>query len=168
MKCIAAVDSKWGIGKDNCLLFHIPADMEFFKQKTIGKIVVMGKNTLLSLPDKKPLANRTNIVLSTSLKRNDCIVCNSLDNLLNRLSRYSTDDIFVIGGAEIYRQLLPYCNTAYITKVKSDKAATKFFPNLDTCSDWKLICKSPVQLYGKTEFCFCEYVNSSSTIRPSL
>lgn len=159
MNCIAAVDCKWGIGKDNRLLFNIPADMSFFKNKTVNKVVVMGKNTLLSLPNGSPLPNRTNIVLSTTLKRDDCIVCGSLPMLLEKLKQFATEEVFVIGGESVYRQLLPYCSTAYITKVNSDGRATEFFPDIDADNNWELLHKEHKQVYCGTEFCFCEYGN---------
>ena len=102
MNCIVAVDKKFGIGKGNKLLFHIPKDMENFKSKTSGKIVVMGKNTLLSLPKSEPLAQRTNIVLSKTLSRSDCIVCSDLVQLSEILKNYNSDDVFVIGGEMVY------------------------------------------------------------------
>lgn len=159
MNCIVSVDNKWGIGKNNRLLFHIPADMEFFKQKTVSKVVVMGKNTLLSLPNERPLPKRTNIVLSTTLKRSDCIICGSLAILWEQLKVVAADDIFVIGGEKVYKQLLPYCTAAYITKVNSDGNATEFFPNIDSDSNWNLSHKGQTQSYVDTQFCFCEYIN---------
>lgn len=159
MNCIAAVDSKWGIGRENRLLFHIPADMEFFKARTVNKVVVMGKNTLFSLPNGSPLQNRTNIVLSTTLNRDDCIVCGSLPMLLEKLREFAPEDIFVIGGEMVYRQLLPYCSKAYITKVNSDGWATEFFPDIDADNNWELLHKGHRQVHCGTEFCFCEYGN---------
>lgn len=160
MNCIASVDNRWGIGKGNSLLFNIPGDLHFFKEKTVGKTVIMGKNTLLSLPEKKPLPDRKNIVLSTSLLRNDCIICRSLENLFEEIKSYNSDDLFVIGGEQIYKLLLPYCSKAYITKVNSVKSANRYFPNLDLNDNWKLIAVGNKQTYDNIEFCFCEYKNS--------
>lgn len=159
MNCIAAVDNKFGIGKNNELLFRIPADMEFFKKKTVGKVVIMGKNTLMSFPNGNPLPNRTNIVISSSLMRNDCIVCRSLPKLFEFLREFETEDVFVIGGAAVYRQLLPYCSKAYITKINADKNADKFFPDIDSDINWELYYKGNKQLYNNIDFRFCEYVN---------
>ncbi|MGN0502190.1 MAG: dihydrofolate reductase [Ruminococcus sp.] len=160
MNCIAAVDSNWAIGIDNRLLFHIPQDLRFFKEKTVGKTVIMGKNTLLSLPEQKPLANRRNIVLSTSLKENDFIVCKDLKSLFEKIKDYDSDELFVIGGEQIYRLLLPYCSTAYITRVNAEKPANRFFNNLDLSENWEMTYKGETQIYNGIEFCFCEYRNT--------
>ncbi|MEG2541379.1 MAG: dihydrofolate reductase, partial [Clostridia bacterium] len=117
MKSIVAVDNMWGIGKNNNLLFHLKADMKHFVENTLGKVVVMGSNTLLSFPNAAPLKNRTNIVLWPGGKRDDLILVESLDALLNELKKYNSDDIYVIGGAMMYHTMLPYCDTAIITKV---------------------------------------------------
>lgn len=161
MNCITAVDSRWTIGKDNNLLFHIPKDLQFFKEKTLGKTVIMGKNTLLSLPNQKPLAGRTNIVLSTSLSRNDCIVCGNLKSLFEKIKYCGGSDLFVIGGEQIYKLLLPYCSTAYITKVNTERTGNKFFPNLDTSDNWNPVCTSDRHKYNDIEFYFCRYENNS-------
>lgn len=157
MNCIASVDNNWGIGLNNQLLYHIPEDFHYFKEKTIGKAVIMGKNTLLSLPNQKPLNDRTNIVLSKSLSRDDCIVCNDLEALFEVLKNYSDEDIFVIGGGQIYRLLLPYCNKAYITKVNGEKTADSFLENLDLNKEWELTSAKEKQVYNGIEYCFCEY-----------
>lgn len=157
MNCIASVDNNWGIGLNNQLLYHIPEDLHFFKKKTIGKTVIMGKNTLLSLPNQKPLKDRTNIVLSKSISRDDLIVCRDLKSLLQEIKGYSDEDIFVIGGEQIYRLLLPYCNKAYITKVNGEKIADSFFENLDLNKEWTLTYAKEKQVYKGIEYCFCEY-----------
>ena len=143
MNAIVAVDKNWGIGKDNDLLFSIPEDMKFFRQTTLNKIVVMGANTLRSFPNGNPLKNRTNIVLSTSIERDDCIVCKSLEQLFEELKKYPSDDIFVIGGAMLYKTLLPYCKKVLVTKVNADGNAQVFFENLDKKDNW--ICESEGQ-----------------------
>lgn len=143
MNAIVAVDKNWGIGKDNDLLFSIPEDMKFFRQTTLNKIVVMGANTLRSFPNGNPLKNRTNIVLSTSIERDDCIVCKSLIQLFEELKKYPSDDIFVIGGAMLYKTLLPYCKKVLVTKVNADGNAQVFFENLDKKDNW--ICESEGQ-----------------------
>ncbi|MDD4316031.1 MAG: dihydrofolate reductase [Clostridia bacterium] len=142
MKTIVAVDKKWGIGKNNDLLFHLKKDMEYFKEKTLGKVIVMGSNTLLSFPGGKPLKGRTNVVLFPGGSRDDCIVAQSLDELSQLLKNYPSEDIFIVGGAMFYRTMLPYCDTAYITKVDADGEATVFFENLDTLSGWNCLQES--------------------------
>lgn len=139
MKAIVAVDKNWGIGKNNDLLFHLKKDMAFFKEKTMGNIVVMGGNTLLSLPNSNPLKGRTNIVISDVFKRDDVIMAETFDELLEILSQYDTDKLYVMGGAMLYRTLLPYCDTVYVTKVDADGKAQVFYENLDKLDNWSLI-----------------------------
>ena len=136
MKAIVAVDKNWGIGKDNGLLFNIPEDMKFFRQTTLNKVVVMGSNTLRSFPNGNPLKNRTNIVLSSKIQREDCIVVKDLEGLFSELKKYPQEEIFVIGGAMLYKTLLPYCTEVLVTNVDADGLAQVFFENLDSKEDW--------------------------------
>ena len=139
MKAIVVVDRNWGIGKKNDLLFRLPADMKHFREMTSGKIVVMGSNTLLSFPEGKPLKNRTNIVLwPGGQPRDDCKVVQSLAELVEEIKKYPADDVFVIGGAMMYRTLLPYCSEAVVTKADADGGAEVFFENLDKAENWSL------------------------------
>ncbi|HPD01907.1 MAG TPA: dihydrofolate reductase [Eubacteriales bacterium] len=162
MKVIAIVDKKWGIGKNNDLLFSIKEDMRHFMKHTLGKVVVMGRNTLLSFPGGKPLKNRVNIVLwPDGEKRDDCIIVESLEELLVLLKNYPTDDVFIIGGAMFYRTMLPYCGTALITKVEADGGAEVFFENLDELENWKLISKEPPIEADGYIIAFTEYKNLS-------
>lgn len=134
MNIIVAVDEKWGIGKNNDLLFHVPEDMKYFRSMTSGKTVICGKNTLLSFPGGNPLPKRKHFVLTHgSLPENDQLVSvGSLDTLLEMIKDLPEEEVFVIGGESVYRQLLPYCKKAYVTKFfKTDPNATVFFPNLD-------------------------------------
>lgn len=147
MNAIVVVDQKWGIGKNNNLLFRLPLDLSVnFKGKTQGKVVVMGANTYYSLPDNnKPLANRTNIVLDSSgTQHSGTITVASLPQLLELLKQYDDDEIFVIGGAMVYSLMLPYCHRVYVTKVDSDGGATVFFENLDNNKDWQIEEKSDI------------------------
>ena len=132
MKAIVAVDKNWGIGKKNDLLFSLPEDMKYFREKTLNKVVIMGSNTLKSFPNSKPLKNRTNIVLFPGgEKRDDCIVVDSIEELKDVLKNYNTDEVFVIGGAMFYKTMLPYCTHVYVTKVDADGGAEVFYENLD-------------------------------------
>ncbi|NCA67256.1 MAG: dihydrofolate reductase [Clostridia bacterium] len=140
MKTIVAVDNNWGIGKKNDLLFHLKKDMQYFREKTLNKVVVMGSNTLFSFPGSKPLPKRINIVLYPGGKPIDgCIVVQSLEELSAKLKEYNSDDIFIVGGAMFYRTMLDYCDTAYITKVEADGEAEVFFENLDLRAGWELV-----------------------------
>ena len=140
MKTIVNVDKKWGIGIGDNLLNHIPADMKFFKEKTTGNVVVMGKNTFLTFPGQKALPNRVNIVLTTDpgWSAENVIVCHSLDELFEQIKRYDTNTVYVIGGSKVYEQLLPYCDTAYVTKVLATPESDTFFPDLDQDPRWTL------------------------------
>ncbi|MDD2568772.1 MAG: dihydrofolate reductase [Clostridia bacterium] len=163
MNLIVAVDNNWGIGCQGDLLFHIPADMKFFKSTTTGKIVVMGDLTLKSLPHSKPLPNRTNIVLSSEpdFQVEGAIICHSLAEFFELLSKYKIEDVFIIGGAAVYNQLLPYCEYAYITKVNSTAKADKYLDNVDDMPNWQLLETSSVQYHNELEFTFNKYVNNN-------
>ena len=128
---IVHVDKEWGIGKGNDMMFSLPKDMKFFRETTMGNTVVMGGNTLRSFPNQKPLKNRVNIVLSRGQVRDDCIIVRSYEELKEQLKTRQNEEIFIIGGGEIYRELLPYCHRALVTKVDAVGGAEVFFPNLD-------------------------------------
>lgn len=140
IRAILHADEKWGIGKDNSLLFSLPRDMKFFRETTSGKTVVMGGNTLRSFPGGRPLKNRVNIVLSATQVRDDCIIVRSMDELKAEMKRRdgAGEEIYVIGGGSIYRALLPYCAEVLVTKVKADGGADVFFPDLDSDPDFVL------------------------------
>lgn len=169
MKSIVAVDEKWGIGRRNGLLFDIKADMRHFVQHTRGKTVVMGSNTLLSLPGGMPLKNRVNIVLNPEGDERDAqtkgyILTRSVPELLKMVSEYPADDVYVVGGAMLYRTLLPYCDEAIVTKVRADGDAEVFYENLDKLPEWSLSEESePVEDSGYT-LTFCTYRNSSVSV----
>ena len=150
MKAIVAVDRKWGIGKKNDLLFSLPADMKYFREKTSGKVVVMGSNTLKSFPNGKPLKNRTNIVLFPGgEQREDCIIVQSLDELRLELKKYNPEDVFIIGGAMFYKTMLPYCSEVLVTKVDADGEAEVFYENLDNLENWSCISsEEPIETNG--------------------
>lgn len=159
MKLIVAVDKNWAIGYRNELLVSIPADMRFFKDQTTGKVVVMGKNTLESFPGGKALKNRVNIVvaLEKSYKAPDAIVVNSIEDAIAEASKYDTDDVYVIGGASIYKQMLQFCDTAYVTKIDHAYVADTYFPNLDEDESWQMTEISEEQTYYDLEYRFTKY-----------
>ena len=158
MKLIAAVDNDWSIGNKGGLLFSLPDDMKFFRTTTSGKIVVMGRKTLESFPGSKPLKNRVNIVLSRSkhdIEGAEFIA--SVDELLNKLKGYDSDDIYVIGGAQIYSLLLPYCDTALITHVDAVASeADSKFPELKA-DDWAIKEQSDIHENNGIKFRFTTY-----------
>ncbi len=160
MKLIAAVNNNWGIGKGNDLLYHIPTDMKFFRSKTKDNIIIIGRKTLESFPNSKPLPYRINIVLTrdTSYAAEGTVLCNNLDDVFSYIKTVDKD-VYVCGGAEIYKLLLPYCDVAYITKIYDDKNAEKFMPDLDNDDNWELFEKSEdIEENGLT-FSFCTYKN---------
>ena len=162
MKAILHADKEWGIGKKNGLMFSIPADMKFFRETTTGNVVVMGSNTLKSFPGGNPLKNRTNIVLyPDGEKRDDCIVAGSLDELFAELKKYDPEKIYVIGGAMMYKTLLPYCTEVLVTKVDAVGGADAYFENLDENPNFELVYESdPIETNGY-QIKFTTYKNLS-------
>lgn len=140
MNLIASATLDWGLGFQNELLYHVKADMVQFREKTTGNVVVMGRNTFLSLPRQKPLPNRVNIVLSTdrSFAPEGVTVVRSVDELTDVLRAYDPERVFVIGGGGVYRTLLPFCDRAYITRFYAKKEADTFLPDLDADDGWRL------------------------------
>lgn len=160
MNLIVNVSKNWAIGKNNDLLFHLSADMKFFKSHTINNIVVMGRKTLDSLPGGRALPNRTNIVLTRneSFKRENITVFHNGGELAEYLKGISTENVYVMGGASLYRDLLPFCDTAYVTKVDAsvDDADT-FMVNLDKSPDWEIIEESEPMEEKNLTFRFITY-----------
>ena len=145
MNLIVAVDSNWAIGKENKLLVSIPQDMKFFRETTNGKVVAMGRKTLESFPGGQPLKNRVNVVV------------HSVEEMVEELKKYDSEDIYVIGGESIYRQLLPYCTKAYVTKIDHAYDADTYFPDLDADPEWEMTKISDEQTYFDLEYVFAIY-----------
>ena len=159
MRAIFHADKNWGIGKDNGLMFSLPKDMKFFRETTMGKVVVMGLNTLRSFPGGKPLKGRFNIVLCPENVEGVTTV-HDLGDLFAEVGKYPPDDVFVIGGASVYRELLPYCTEALVTKVEEDGGADVFAPNLDADENFTLaFAGAPVEDNGHV-IRFCTYRNT--------
>ncbi|MDE6233693.1 MAG: dihydrofolate reductase [Lachnospiraceae bacterium] len=159
MNIIAAVDKRWGIGIKGELLISIPEDMKFFKNTTTGNVVVMGRKTLESFPGKRPLKNRTNIVLTSDVKykADGAETVHSIPELLNILKKYDSEKIYVIGGGKVYNQLLLYCDTAYITFINYEYEADTFLPSLDEDKEWEMTDESDEQTYFDIEYYFRKY-----------
>lgn len=159
MKLIVAVDKNWAIGNKGKLLVSIPEDMKFFRETTTGNVVVMGKNTLLSFPGARPLKNRENIViaLEKDFQAEGATVVYSIEEALEEIQKYDSDKVYVIGGGSIYKQMLPYCDTAYVTYMNYAYEADTFFPNLDEDSRWELAEESEEQTYFDIEYYFRTY-----------
>ena len=124
---IAAIGKNNEMGKDNKLLWHLPSDLKFFKEMTLNHTVIMGKNTYLSIG--KPLPNRTNIVLSSSLEDDKVIVCKTLDKISNYIKE--DEEVFIIGGCNIYKVFLPLASKLYLTHINKEFDADVFFPEVN-------------------------------------
>ena len=159
MNLIVAVDRNWGIGKDGGLLASLPADLAYFKEKTLGKVVVMGRKTLESLPKKRGLAKRTNIVITRQpdYEAERCIVVHSEDELAAELSKYDSDDIFFIGGKSIYNKYYGLCDKLYVTKMFADLGADTFMVDLDRMDDLRITSESAVQSENGVDYQWCVY-----------
>ena len=159
MQAIVAADNNWGIGYQNRLLVSIPSDMKFFRQKTTGNVVVMGRKTLESFPNGLPLKNRVNIVLTKNknYQVKDAVIVHSEEELLEELKKYPSEKIYVIGGESIYKMMLLYCDTVYVTKIDREFQADTYFPNLDQMEDWKMTEEGEEQTCFDLEFAFTKY-----------
>lgn len=159
ISAIVAVDENWGIGYNGDLLEHIPEDLKYFKQLTSGNIIVMGRKTWDSLP-KKPLPNRFNVVI-TSQKRHfeemtAFIPCSEAVSRLKHSPK--EDDWFIIGGGQIYKELLPYCDRVYVTKIfKNHNQIDTYFPNLDESEEWTPAACTDIRQYKDLTYQFWQY-----------
>lgn len=158
MNLIVAADLGWGIGKDGDLLYSIPEDMRFFRETTSGKTVIMGRATLESLPGGRPLPKRRNIIVSRTLAEvPGAEVAKTPEEAANLVSATPSEDVFVIGGESIYRDMLPFCDTAYITKIEAEADADRFLTNLDESDEWEIVYRSPRKEHNGIYFSFLTY-----------
>lgn len=130
---ICCVDNKWGLGKKNDLLFHLPKDLTWFRTQTADSIVVCGLNTLLSFPGSKPLKGRSTIcICPPDYERDDCFCVHDFGTLVRLIKELSkTQNVYIIGGSMLYHSMLSYYDQVFVTKVDADGEAEVFFPNLD-------------------------------------
>lgn len=156
MQAIVAVSQSWGIGKGGDLLFRLPSDLRRFKAMTTGHTVIMGRKTLDSLPCGKGLPHRRNLVLSrqSDFAPDRAEVIHSVEDIL----KTAEDDAFVIGGQQVYEQLLPYCARVYVTKVLADPEADAFFPDLDKLPEWKVASTGEMLTENGLSFQYVEYI----------
>lgn len=156
MQAIVAVSRSWGIGKGGDLLFRLPSDLRRFKAMTTGHTVIMGRKTLDSLPGGKGLPHRRNLVLSrqSDFAPDRAEVIHSVEDIL----KTAEDDAFVIGGQQVYEQLLPYCARVYVTKVLADPEADAFFPDLDKLPEWKVASTGEMLTENGLSFQYVEYI----------
>ena len=155
-------DKEYGIGKKNGLLFSLKEDMAFFRRTTLNHVVAMGENTLLSFPNQKPLKNRTNIVLSADTSHNYEGVVNvhSFEEFLKIVAKYAqNEDVYIIGGASMYRQTLDYVDFVYLTKVDAVGGAEVFFVNIDADPRFEVISESEPIQDGDYKIKFVTYRN---------
>ncbi len=159
MNLIVAVDKNWAIGYRNELLVRIPNDMKHFREETTGKVVVLGRKTLETFPQGLPLKNRTNIILSRNQDYTvkDAIVVHSIEELKEELKKYPSEDVYIIGGESVYRELLPLCDVAHVTKIDHEYQADAYFPNLDESGEWEITADSEEQTYFDIEYVFLKY-----------
>ena len=160
MNLIVAVTKDYAIGKDNNLLFHLPKDLAFFKEKTLNKVIIMGEKTYFSLP-KRPLPKRTTIVLSNNPQFNEegVIIARSVDELMEEVSKFNPEDVFVCGGASVYNLLMDNCEKAYITKIDKIVPADTYIHNLEERENWKKIYESETMEENGIPFRFETYIN---------
>ena len=163
MNIIVTVDKNWGIGKDNGLLFNLKENNNLFKNLTENKVVVMGRNSLEKIYNNKPLKKRINVCLSydEKFKKEGFLTFSNFTDLFEKLAFFESDNIFVIGGEETYKNLLPYCKNAYVTKVQESKEADAFFTNLDKDRNWQLIKTSDPVYEDFTIYYTCKYQNKN-------
>ncbi|MDY0235603.1 MAG: dihydrofolate reductase [Gudongella sp.] len=163
MILIFAVDGNWKIGVDGQMLVEIEEDLHRFKEITDGHIVVMGRKTMEALPGQNPLPNRINIIITRQedFKKEGFLVVNSMEDLFPLLKQINPDKekkVFVTGGGTIARQLLLFCNKAYITKVFKDfKNTDTFIPNLDLDDAWEVASESEVQRQDDIYYRYVDY-----------
>lgn len=153
MNLIVAADRKWGIGRDNGLLASLPTDMKYFREHTTGKVVVMGRKTLESMPGKRGLPNRTNYVLTANpdYEAEGCRMVHSEYELFDAIAEYGPDDVFLIGGGSLYNRFYRYCDKLYVTKIDAELGADTFITNFDEDEDYHVISESePVTENGLT------------------
>ncbi|MCR5716205.1 MAG: dihydrofolate reductase [Lachnospiraceae bacterium] len=159
MKAIVAVDENWAIGNKGNLLVRIPADQKFFREETTGKVIILGRKTIETFPNQSPLKNRTNIVLSTrkDLEIPGATVVHSVEEAVEYCRQYDQDTVYCIGGASVYREFLPYCDTVHVTKIDHAYEADAYFPNLDQDPDWEITADSDEQVYFDLTYHFLRY-----------
>ena len=163
MNIIVAVDKNWAIANQIKLLNSIPEDMKFFRETTTGNVVVMGRKTLESFPNGRPLQNRTNVVITRQKDYEvpGAVVVHSVEEALEYLKDFKSENIYVIGGASIYEQMLPYCDVAHVTVMDYAYQADTWFPNLDEMDDFVVAADSEEKTYFDLEYCFKMYVRRS-------
>ena len=159
ISAIVAVDKDWGIGYQGQLLEHLPPDMKYFKELTTNHVVVMGRKTWDSLPNK-PLKDRLNLVITSDERQYGEMTCFiGMAEAMARLAHVDDDEEwFIIGGGTIYKELLPICDRVYVTKIeKYHKNIDTYFPNLDKDSNWEVSTCTELRDYKDIPYAFLTY-----------
>lgn len=170
MNFIVSVDEEWSIGSQGGLLQRIPEDMKQFRAKTINHIIVLGRKTLETFPGGRPLPDRTNIVLTRQkdFQAEGALVCHSYPELFRVLQRYADNEIFIVGGGEIYNALIPYCRIGYVTKIHNTYPADTRIMNLDLLENWSIVASDGPHLSkAGVMYTYVEYRNSRVLPLPS-
>lgn len=156
---LVAVDRNWGIGKEGDLLIKIPEDMKFFKDISINNVIIMGRKTFESLPNRKPLVNRVNIIITSdkNYKVENAIVVNSIEEAIEKAKEYKDLEIINIGGGKIFNQMIDHCDIAYVTYIDREFEADTFCPRIDQLPDWKLESESEEKTYLDIKYYFRKY-----------
>lgn len=156
---ILAADRNWAIGNKGGLLCHLPGDLKFFKDTTMGHTIIMGRLTLLSMPGKKGLPGRRNIVLT----RNPDFTAEGVETVssVEEALAVADDDAFVIGGGDIYKQFRQYCDTCYVTKIDAKFPADTWFENLDEDPGFLLAEQGETKEENGIKYRFCRYERKS-------
>jgi dihydrofolate reductase len=159
MNMIVAADENWAIGSRGRLLVSIPNDQKQFRLETTGKVIVLGRKTLETFPQGMPLKSRTNIILSgdRNFAVRDAVTVHSLEELFAELKKYRPEDVYVVGGESVYRQMLPFCDTVHVTKIDHAYEADAYFPNLDQDPEWEITEESDEQIYFDLSYTFLKY-----------
>jgi dihydrofolate reductase len=163
MNAIVVVDENWAIGKDGDLLVHLPGDLKYFREKTLGNTVVYGRKTLESFPGGKPLPGRKNVVLTRNTafrlpegSETELSVCHEKEEILE-MARDTSAEVFICGGESIYEQFMEYVDTVFVTKIKASFEADKFFPDLDEDGDFEMTWESGLQEENGVAYTFTKY-----------
>ena len=159
MRLIAAVDSNWAIGNKGELLVSIPQDKKQFQELTMGGVILGGRKTMEGLPGGTTLKGRKNVILTRKqdYRYSDAVIVHSIEEALEEVKKYPSEDVYCIGGDSVYTQMLPYCDVAHVTKIDFAYEADSHFPDLDEDEEWEITAESDEQTYFDLEYQFVKY-----------
>ena len=159
MNLIVAAAQDWAIGNEGGLLWHLPEDMRFFKRMTTGNVIIIGRKTLESFPGGRPLKDRINVVVSRNegLEVPGAQVVHSVSEAVMFCSQFEQERVFAAGGGHIYKEMLPYCDTAYVTRVYAMFKADTYFPDLDADPHWEVADPGVTKEHEGLSYAFMTY-----------